>query len=184
MRNQKLLNSIIILLYVLLYFVLIIVFSLFKKTSRGINNPYLNLIKPLIPSWKFYDDFEETLLLFYRAKHSEEEPFGEWAPLYQNPKATIQSLFVNQGNLVLAAHSHIQQLVYDIEFHDPKIPFEESLSYKITQNLVSYAIRKKYAPDFIYQFKLAAVDLHAHPREDILISPIYQEGKLQGGSNE
>jgi hypothetical protein len=169
-------NSLIILLCVLLYFVLIIVFSLFKKTSRGIENPYLNLIKPLIPSWKFYDDFEETLLLFYRAKHTDDETFSEWAPLYQNPRATLSSLFVNRGNLVLAAQSHIQQLTHDIELHDTNKPFEDSLSYKITQNLVSYAIRKKYPEGFTYQFKLASVDLLAHPREDILISPIYHEG--------
>lgn len=169
-------NSLIIFLCVLLYFVLIIVFSLFKKTSRGINNPYLNLIKPLIPSWKFYDDFEETLLIFYRAKNSDEETFSEWAPLYQNPKATLSSFFVNQGNLVLAAQSHIQQLIYDIEFHDDKESFDQTVSYKITQNLVSYAIRKKYPNGFTYQFKLASVDLMAHPREDILISPLYHEG--------
>lgn len=136
-------NSLIILLCIVLYFVLIVVFSLFKKTSQGINNPYLNLIKPLIPSWKFYDDFEETRLIFYRAKVSEEEAMSEWAPLYQNPKATLQSLFINQGNLILAAQSHIQQLLHDIEVHDDKTPFEETLSYKITKNLVEYAIKKK-----------------------------------------
>jgi len=173
------LNSIILLLCILLYFVLIIVFSLFKKTTHGINNPYLNLIKPLIPSWKFYDDFEETRLLFYRAKHSEEEAFSEWAPLYQNPKASLATLFINQGNLVLAAQSHVQQLLHDIEYHDDKTPFEETLSYKITQNLVSYAIKKKYPERFTYQFKLSSVDLEAHPREDILVSPIYQVGVVE-----
>ena len=170
-------NSLIILLCILLYFVLIIVFSLFKKTSQGINNPYLNLIKPLIPSWKFYDDFEETRLLFYRIKTSEDQAFSEWAPLYQNPKASFSSLFVNQGNLMLAAQSHIQQLLHDIEFQDDKIPFENTLSYKITQNLVTYAISKKYVQPFTYQFKLAAVDVIAQPREDILISPLYIEGQ-------
>lgn len=169
-------NSLILLLCVFLYFVLIIVFSLFKKTSKGIENPYLNLIKPFIPSWKFYDDFEETRLLFYRAKSTSEETFTEWLPLYQNPKATFSSLFINQGNLVLAAQSHIQQLLHDIEFHDDSKPFEETLTYKITKNLVSYAIRKKYPSGFTYQFKLASVDLRAHPREDILLSPFYQEG--------
>lgn len=169
-------NSIIILLCVLLYFVLIIVFSLFKKTSQGINNPYLNLIKPLIPSWKFYDDFEETRLLFYRAKTDETEAFSEWAPLYQNSKATFSTLFINQGNLSLAAQSHLQQLLSDIEIHDEKTPFEETLSYKITQNLVIYAIRKKYTESFTYQFKVASVDVKALPREDIIISPLYQEG--------
>ncbi len=171
------LNSLIILLCIVLYFVLIVVFSLFKKTSEGINNPYLNLIKPLIPSWKFYDDFEETRLLFFRAKLSdkEEEAFSEWAPLYQNPKASLKSLFINQGNLILAAQSHIQQLLHDIEVHDDKASFEENLSYKITKNLVSYAIRKKYDQSFTYQFKLASVDLRAHPKEDILVSPLYEE---------
>lgn len=170
------LNSIIILLCIVLYFILIVVFSLFKKTSQGINNPYLNLIKPLIPSWKFYDDFEETRLLFYRAKASEEEAFSEWAPLYQNPRASFSSLFVNQGNLILAAHSHIGQLLHDIEIHDDKASFEENLSYKITKNLVTYAIRKKYPGPFTYQFKLSSVDLMAKPKEDILVSPLYQEG--------
>jgi hypothetical protein len=155
---------------------LIIVFSLFKKTSHGINNPYLNLIRPLIPSWKFYDEFSETRLLFYRAKNSDDEAFSEWAPLYQNSKPTLMGLFVNQGNLVLAAQSHIQQLLHDIEIHEGSLPFEETLSYKITQNLVIYAIRKKYPLSFTYQFKLAAVDLMAQPREDILISPLYHEG--------
>lgn len=169
-------NSLIILLCILLYFVLIIVFSLFKKTTRGIDNQYLNLIKPLIPSWKFYDDFEETRLLFYRAKLSSEDTFNTWAPLYQNSKATFSTLFVNQGNLILAAQSHIQQLIYDIEIHDESKPFEETLSYKITQNLVIYAIKKKYPKNFYYQFKLASVDEKGQPREDILISPLYEEG--------
>lgn len=171
-------NLIILLLCVFLYFVLIVVFSLFKKTSQGIDNPYLNLIKPFIPSWKFYDDFEETRLLFYRAKKSEDEPFTDWIPLYQNPRPTLSSLFINRGNLVLAAHSHIQQLLHDIEFHDDSKPFEETLTYKITKNLVSYAIKKKYPEGFTYQFKLASTDLLAHPKEDILLSPIYQEGAL------
>lgn len=169
-------NSLILILCVLLYFVLIFVFSLFKKTSQGIDNQYLNLIKPLIPSWKFYDDFEETRLLFYRAKMSEEETFSDWAPLYQNPKPSLATLFINQGNLMLAAQSHVQQLLHDIEIHDESKPFEETLSYKITQNLVIYAIRKKYPKSFYYQFKLSSVDVSAHPREDIIISPLYQEG--------
>ena len=77
---------------------------------------------------------------------------------------------------MLAAQSHLQQLLSDIEFHDDTTPFEETLSYKITQNLVIYAIRKKYNKSFIYQFKVAAVDISGRPREDIIISPLYQEG--------
>ena len=171
-------NSIIVVLCVLLYFVLIIAFSLFKKTSQGIENRYLNLIKPLIPSWKFYDDFEETRLLFFRAKVSDEEAFSEWAPLYQNPKPNVKTLFINhQGNLILAAQSHIQTLVHDIGEHDDKTPFQDTLTYKITNNLVSYALKKKYTKAFKYQFKLASVNEQAEVIDDILVSPLYEEGE-------
>ncbi len=171
-------NSLIVILCILLYFVLIIAFSLFKKTSQGIENKYINLIKPLVPSWKFYDDFEETRLLFFRAKVSDEETFSEWAPLYQTPKPNLKSLFINhQGNLILAAQSHIQTLIHDIGEHDDKIPFQDTLTYKITNNLVSYALRKKYTKAFKYQFKLASVNEKAEVVDDILVSPLYEEGE-------
>jgi hypothetical protein len=156
--------------------VLIIVFSLFKKTSRGIENKYLNLIKPLIPSWKFYDDFEETRLLFFRVKVSDEETFSEWAPLYQTPRPALKAFFINhQGNLILAAQSHIQTLIHDIGEHNDQTPFQDSLTYKITKNLVSYALKKKFTKAFIYQFKLASVNEKAEVQEDILVSPLYEE---------
>ena len=152
-------------------------FTLFKKTSHGIENRYLNLFKPLIPSWKFYDDFEETRLLFFRAKVTDEETFSEWAPLYQTPRPDLKSLFINhQGNLILAAQSHIQTLVHDIGEHDDKIPFQDTLTYKITHNLVSYALRKKYTKAFKYQFKLASVNDKTEVIDDILVSPLYEEG--------
>lgn len=169
-------NSLIVILCILLYFVLIIVFSLFKKTSRGIENKYLNLIKPLIPSWKFYDDFEETRLLFFRVKVSDEETFSEWAPLYQTPRPAPKAFFINhQGNLILAAQSHIQTLIHDIAEHNDQTPFQDTLTYKITKNLVSYALRKKFTKAFIYQFKLASVNEKAEVQEDILVSPLYEE---------
>lgn len=156
-------------------------FSLFKKSSKGIDNNYINLIKPLLPSWKFYDDFEETRLLFYRVKTSEEELFSEWSPLYQAPQSTMSALFINhQGNLILAAQSHIQTLIHDINSqtqneNDELIAFQDCLSYKITKNLVTYALRKKYSQSFIYQFKLSSVSDNAKILEDILVSPIYEE---------
>ncbi|MBC7711822.1 MAG: hypothetical protein H7177_00685 [Rhizobacter sp.] len=169
-------NTLIIILCVLLYFVLLVAFSLFKKTSQGIENKYINLIKPLIPSWKFYDDFEETRLLFFRSKISDEETFSEWAPLYQTPTPTLPALFINnQGNLILAAQSHIQTLIHDICEHNDETAFQDTLTYKITKNLVSYALRKKYTKAFIYQFKLASVSVKAEIMEDILVSPLYEE---------
>lgn len=167
-------NSIIFFLFVLLYLVLLVFFSLFKKTTVGIDSPFLNLIKPLIPSWKFYDDFEETRLFFYRIKKNESETFSDWIPLYQAPAPKLAHFFINpQGNLILAAHSHIQTLIEDIEHHDAKLPFEETLSYKITKNFIHYALIRKFHEGGFYQFKLASSNLEAKPLEDIMVSPLY-----------
>lgn len=167
-------NSIIIFLFVLLYLVLLVFFSLFKKTTVGIDSPFLNLIKPLIPSWKFYDDFEETRLFFYRIKKSESEVFSDWTPLYQVPSPKLMHFFINpQGNLILAAQSHIQTLIDDIEHHDVQLPFEETLSYKITKNFIHYALSRKFTNGEFYQFKLASSNLEAKPLEDIIVSPLY-----------
>ena len=117
-------------------------------------------------------------MLFFRAKVSDEETFTEWAPLYQSPKPNLKSLFINnQGNLILAAQSHIQTLVHDIGEHDDKIPLQDTLTYKITNNLVSYALRKKYTKAFKYQFKLSSVNELALVVDDILVSPLYEEGE-------
>lgn len=169
------LNSLIIFICILLYFVLIVVFSLFKRTGVFLSNKYLNLIKPLIPSWKFYDDFEETSLLFYQIKMPDGD-FSDWAPLYQTPRVKASMLMINhQGNLILAAQSHIQQLIHDINEHFEETPFQETLSYKITKNLVSFALLKKYPAPFEYRFKLATVKETATIGEDILLSPLYEE---------
>jgi len=167
-------NSIIIFLFALLYLVLLVFFSLFKKTTTGVESPWLNLIKPLIPSWKFYDEFEETRLFFYRIKKSEDDIFSDWIALYQVPKANFKNFFINpRGNLILAAQSHIHALLDDIEHHDPHKPFFENLNYKITKNFIHYALHLKYPKESSYQFKLASVNLNAEPIDDIIISPLY-----------
>ena len=127
---------------------------------------YLNLIKPMLPSWKFYDDYSETIMLFYRSDVSD-----IWKPLYRTPKTSLKALFINdQGNMPLAIHSHIGQLLNDIEKHDGQIPFEQTLSYKLTVNMVQAVIGhgKKF------QFKLASVSKKGIIEEDILLSPFYE----------
>lgn len=127
---------------------------------------YLNLVKPLFPSWKFYDDYSETIMLFYRSDVSD-----IWKPLYRTPKTSLKGLFVNaQGNLSLAIHSHIGQLLNDIETHEGQIPFDQTLSYKLTINMVQAAI----TPQQKFQFKLASVNKEGIIQEDILLSPIYE----------
>jgi hypothetical protein len=150
-----------------LYLTLIVIFYVFNRTSKGIHNPYLNLIKPLVPSWKFYDDYEETTMLFYRTK-----PDDEWKQIYRARRSSLETLFVNpQGNLILAVHSHIQQLLHDINHFEGQ-SFQETLSYKITKNIVNVIAEKNS-----FQFKLAVVTAEGAPKEDVLISPWY-EGEL------
>jgi hypothetical protein len=180
------LNTTYIFLGIFFYFTIILVIPLINRKKQTTPNHYLNLFKPLFPTWKFYDDFEESRLLFYRAKFIDtntndtinsfkESTFSDWLPLYQNPKSALSSLFINShGNLILAVHSHLQTLLQELEDHNEAEPFQESITYKITKNLVSYALKNKYDSSYVYQFKLAVANEEALAIEDILVSPIYE----------
>lgn len=176
-------ENIIIFYILIIYFVLLIIFNLFRKTTQGIENPYINLLKPLVPSWKFFDDYEETRLFFCRIKREingdEEQPFTEWFPIYQTPPSNFARLFINpQGNLTLAAQSHISTLLSDLESLPENEAFEETLSYKIANNFICYYVNKKFKDIKVYQFKLTIVDSLAAPKEDIFISPLYINDSL------
>jgi hypothetical protein len=170
-------NSLIVFLCLAIYFTILLVFNLFRKSTFGSKNVYLDLIKPLIPSWKFYDDFEETRLFFYRFKKSENSPMSEWLPVYQTPTPKIKHLFVNPTtNIILSAHSHIGVLLSDIEdqnvIADSK-DLEKHPSYKLAKNYITFYLEQKYHSLLSYQFKLAVASENAEPIEDIILSPLY-----------
>jgi hypothetical protein len=169
-------NSLIVFLCLAIYFTILLVFNVFRKTTVGSKNVYLDLIKPLIPSWKFYDDFEETRLFYYRFKKAENEPMSDWIPVYQTPTPKLKNIFINPTtNIILSAHSHIGVILGDIEVPaDQSLNhFENHTSYKLAKNYITFYLEQKYHSILSYQFKIAVAGENAEPLEDIILSPLY-----------
>ena len=140
--------------------------------KKIINSPLLNFFKMIFPSWKFFDESADTPVLLYRDLRSE-----TWIILFPPPKTSWKQILFNpKGNLYLAMHSHIQQVLDDLNHLDPKEleHFQDHISYKITNNFVSTISSVKE-----YQFKISSIRLdqfnnnHFEVLEDILISPPY-----------
>lgn len=127
----------------------------------------LHFFKPLFPSWKFFDESTDTPVLLYKMldetqwKLAVPLPHRHWSHLFFHPK----------GNLYLAYHSHMQQLMGDLTAFDEKRldEFQHHISYKITANFV-----KVLKPPRPYHFKVSAIKKEGEGfvvLEDILLSP-------------
>lgn len=162
----------------IIYFLFIIIFSRIK--FREIQNPYFNLFKSMFPSWKLYDESSDTPILLYKIidKKVESENNDQWKICFPPPKVRWFHLLLNpKGNLYLAYHSNIQQLLGDLEncLESKLGDFHQNPSYQIAENFVRHEIRKeKILDDF--QFKISNIKMHDTRdfmiEEDILISPI------------
>lgn len=153
-----------------LYFFLIIFFS-FIKTPH-IENATINLFKAFCPSWKFFDESVDTPVLLYRLVQEE-----KWKICIPHPqKHWYHFLYNPQGNFYLAYHSHIQQLLGDLNHLDDfgTQHFHEHVSYQICENFVRSL---NLSSDF--QFKISSIELNDQGfsiLEDILLSPILKSG--------
>ena len=161
-------------LVLMAYFLIIIIFSQIK--FREIQSPYLNLFKSIFPSWKFFDESSNTPILFY--KIIEPENNDQWKICFSPPKAKWFHFLLNsEGNLYLAYHSNIQQLLGDLEdcMESKLCDFHKNNSYQISENFVRREIRKKQIQGK-FQFKISNIKTNTTTDfiidEDILISPI------------
>jgi len=111
----------------------------------------LTFFKPLFPSWKFFDESTDTPVLLY--KYVEE---SEWKIAMPVPaRRWFNFLWNPSGNLYLAYHSHMQQLMGDLtHFDDNKLhEFHEHISYQITENFLK---QKNLTRPF--HFKISAIE--------------------------
>ena len=126
----------------------------------------LKLFRSLIPSWRFFDQRGEAVILEYRMSL----PLGEFTP-WKNAldERAPRNLILNaRGNYLLACHTLLQQLIDDLDEWDENRmeEFQESVSFRLVVNLVKERIAKQEPsphPDFRFQFRVRAP-------EDVLIS--------------
>jgi hypothetical protein len=159
-------------LLLICYFSALIAFSLLKRSApSGSLGKVIQLFRAFFPSWRFFEDFDEAPVLYYRLETGDGS-YGTWERCLEKPKRRALDLVFNpHGNYVLAAGSLVQQLLSDIEQVEDSKPdeAEKLVSYQLTKNLVSYQIKKHqaHARAARFQFKISA------NTEDLLLSPSY-----------
>jgi hypothetical protein len=162
---------------VILYFLLVISFSVMKTFS--IPGKTIHLLRAFFPSWKLFEDSGQVPILFYRVSAIDEN-FHGWEVCLEKPPRQFRGLFLNaQGNYLLACQSLLQQLISDLQEHEDQNAetFEQTVSYRLTRNLALHEILKHHPAEGIrYQFKLstAVSTLPNTTVDDILISPVYE----------
>lgn len=136
-----------------IYFLILILVS--QKKSKKIPGKFINLLRSLFPSWKFYQDFENENKIFFRIQN---DFWGPWIEIkYSTPPIHWNRIFFNADvNYLLAIDSLLQDLINDLD----EAFLEEKISFQLVHRLVFLSIPKCTA----YQFKI---------NEDELISPEY-----------
>ena len=169
-------NSTTIVLVVIYFFVL---FALSRLQTPPVPGRILYLFRAFFPSWKFFDDYGDVPILFYRMSGSEKK-FGDWVPCLARPKRRLRSFLVNpEGGFYLACTSLLEQVISELEeFEDGGVEnFERTVSYQLIHNLVRFQIGQRPASgqSSFYQFKICSCleELSKPIREDVLISSIY-----------
>jgi hypothetical protein len=75
----------------------------------------LRPLRSLFPSWRFFDAIEDTNIMYAREVSEHGAP-GPWQPLVPAPPRTLLSLiYTPRGNLLLACHAVVDQLVDELE---------------------------------------------------------------------
>jgi hypothetical protein len=167
----------------LAYFALLVLVSRWKTAT--VPSRAVQLLRAFFPSWKFFDDIGDEVLLYLRAGPGSgdhdgdgDDALGPWEPGLPRPARRWTALVLNaEGNFLLACGSLVQQLLDELHGADPAHPerVAESVAYELTRNLVRFMLTRRapLPPGTRYQFKLRlrGVDGAA---EDVLVSPVYE----------
>lgn len=116
----------------------------------------MNLLRALIPSWRFFDGSGIVTDLQFRVSPRDGRDFGPWRSALPNePTRSFGGLFFNPGgNLRLACLSLIERLLEE----EGEVT-KESSSYRLVENLIRYRLRQSEAgreSGARFQFKITS----------------------------
>lgn len=165
------------LLALALFFFVLLALS-FQRTRRR-HHQKLHLFRSLFPSWRFFEEYGRSPVLYYRLQ-TKNGQMGPWLPCLKPAQRHLGHLFLNsRGNFNFACNTLLNQLSVDLENldHRDSLAVEATTSYQLIKNLVSYQIRQDtQTPSFTYQFRICGElkTKDENNQEDLLISPTYQ----------
>jgi hypothetical protein len=107
------------------------------------------LLRPLLPTWRFFEDVGPVAVLCYRTG-STAENLGAWTTFSGRPLTRhFGSLLLNsEGNLRLAEHALVERVLRDDNVLESKNT--DTVSYQLIKNLVQSQVPN----GFRFQFKI------------------------------
>lgn len=124
-------------------------------TRRPLRGTGWLLFRSLLPAWRFFEDVESTADLYFRVAQAGSADYGDWQIALPAPARGVGALLLNaRGNLALATHSLVEQLLAELD--GCTVDAAPSLtSYRLVQELVKQRLRESGAADSSrYQFRL------------------------------
>lgn len=124
---------------------------------------FVQQLRALLPSWKFFDRVAMPPRLYVRAVG------GEWQPIAAPPRRVWSWAFSPRGNLALADQSAVEHLVADVDELDPSLDHDAPAIVGLVSYQLVARIARVYAPAGRWQWKIV-VDREGEI-SDYLVSP-------------
>lgn len=110
----------------------------------------MNLVKILIPSWRFFDRPSDLAFLYVRTQ-TKDGIWSAWRPCLNPPLTKITNLFLNpMGNLYLACQSLVNRFAEEVSNHQThtSLDYIKRLVTETvdTQDLHAYQFRIEVTP--------------------------------------
>lgn len=128
-------------------------------------HPGLQLVRVLVPSWRFFDDVQDVPRLHARYGR-DEDALGPWLEVIDVPPRRLRALLFNpEGNATLLRHAMLERLEADLAALDDRalaegrVQPEQLVGYELVLNLVRcspHAVGQRYC-----QFELVHPSTHA-----------------------
>lgn len=130
----------------------LVALSTWWSSRRPVRAPGFQLLRSLLPSWRFFEQVEAGPLLAFRLLTSNEK---EFMPVLE-AAAGRPSLLLNAAhNLSLLEQSLVEQLLDELDGVEMERAAELT-SYRLVQQLVERRARASGAEGGVYQFRIEA----------------------------
>ena len=121
----------------------------------------MNLLKILIPSWRFFDRAGDLSQLYFKA-HTGNGNYGFWQEVLIPPKRHLGNFVLNpQGNLYLASQALVERLVQEISEDDQGVMtpefIEHQSAFKLVKNLVEVSLKERNSSFQRFQFMIKVI---------------------------
>lgn len=142
-----------------------------------VRSAWVQQLRALFPSWRFFDDIGEVPVLWVRVASDETAdleacawelalptPRRRWWNLVWNPEASVR----------LAYDSLLVQLLHDADEHAETL--SEQTSYRLTTHLAAYVLRQRGRAGAAVRYQLKVTSVMAgspiEEGQDVVVSPV------------